>query len=295
MPKKPKPPIKNMGASVRARLLNLSKQRHQPFQLILTYYVLERLLYRLSQTEHHDRFILKGAMLLTKWLEDPHRPTRDVDFLAIGNDDQEEMLRIFRQVCAVPCNDGVVFDAGSAQIERIREELEYGGLRITANATVDQARVRVVVDIAFGDAVEPGLQEIDLPVMLDFPAPHLRAYAPETVIAEKFQAMVALGRANSRMKDFYDIWVLSCTFEFKDGKLPRAIVATFARRKTDIPSELPDALTTAFAEDPQKVQQWDSFVADVAYQPGTLADVVKGLSAFLMPQAAVARTLAQAA
>jgi predicted nucleotidyltransferase component of viral defense system len=201
------------------------------------------------------------------------------------------MVRIFQQVCRVPCNDGVVFDADSVQIERIREELEYGGVRITANATVDQARVRVVVDIAFGDAVEPGLQEIDLPVMLDFPAPHLRAYAPETVIAEKFQAMVALGRANSRMKDFYDIWVLARTFEFKDGKLPRAIAATFARRKTEIPSELPDALTAEFAEDPQKVQQWDSFVADVAYQPGTLADVVKSLSAFLMPQAKVARAV----
>jgi predicted nucleotidyltransferase component of viral defense system len=294
MPKKLKPPIKKMGASVRARLLNLSKQRHQPFQLILTYYVLERLLYRLSQTEHNNRLILKGAILLTKWLEDPHRPTRDVDFLAIGDDDQGEMVRIFQQVCAVPCNDGVIFDAGNAQIERIREELEYGGLRITANATVDQARVRVVVDIAFGDAVEPGLQEIDLPVMLDFPAPHLRSYAPETVIAEKFQAMVALGRANSRMKDFYDIWVLSRTFEFKNGKLPRAIAATFARRKTDIPNELPDALTSEFAGDPQKIQQWDSFVADVAYRPGTLADVVKSLSAFLMPQAQVARTLKEA-
>jgi predicted nucleotidyltransferase component of viral defense system len=282
-----------MGASVLARLLNLSKQRQQPFQLILTYYVLERLLYRLSQTEHQDRFILKGAMLLITWPEDSHRPTRDVDFLAIGNDDQEEMVRVFRQICSVSCNDGVAFDADSVQIERIREETEYGGLRITANATVDQARVRAVVDIAFGDAVEPGLQEIDIPVMLDFPAPHLRAYAPETVIAENFQAMVMLGRANSRMKDFYDIWVLSRTFEFKDGKLPRAIAATFARRKTQIPIELPDALTIAFGEDPQKVQQWASFVVDVAYQPGTLADVIKSLSGFLMPHAKVAQTLGQ--
>lgn len=293
MPKKSKPPIKNMGASVRARLLNLSKQRRQPFQLILTYYVLERLLYRLSQTEHNNRFILKGAMLLTTWLKDAHRPTRDVDFLAVGNDDQEEMMRIFRQVCSVSCNDGVAFDAESVQIERIREEAEYGGLRMTANATVDQASVRVVADIAFGDAIEPGLQEIDLPVMLDFPAPHLRAYAPETVIAEKFQAMVALGRANSRMKDFYDIWVLSRTFEFKDDKLPRAIAATFARRKTEIPRDPPDALTSAFAEDPRKVQQWDSFVEDVAYQPGTLTDVIKNLSGFLMPHATTARTLGE--
>jgi predicted nucleotidyltransferase component of viral defense system len=289
MPKKPKPPIKNMGASVRARLLNLSKQRHEPFQLLLNVFVLERLLYRLSQTQHHNRFILKGAILLTKWFEDPLRPTKDLDFLAIGNDDQQEMLKIFREVCAVSYNDGVVFDPGSVSIERIREQTEYGGLRLSANAKIDQAEVGILIDIAFGDSVEPGLQEMDLPVMLDFPAPHLRAYVRETVIAEKFQAMVMLGRANSRMKDFYDIWVLSQTFEFKDGKLPRAMAATFARRKTDIPSTLPDALTADFANDPTKIQQWNSFVADAAYQPGSLADVIKDLAAFLMPHAAAAR------
>src|SRR5260370_1131168 len=212
MPKKPKPPIKNMGASVRSRLLNISKQRRQPFQLLLTYYVLERLLYRLSQTKHRDRFILKGAMLLTKWFEDPLRPTKDLDFLGFGNNDEKEMVSIFQDVCAVSFNDGVVFDVNSVQIDRIREEAEYGGLRITANATVDGARVPVVIDIAFGDSVEPGLQEIDLPVLLDFPAVHLRAHAPETVMAEKFQAMVMLGRANGRMKDFYDLWGLSRIF-----------------------------------------------------------------------------------
>jgi predicted nucleotidyltransferase component of viral defense system len=280
-----------MGPSVRARLLNLSKQRRQPFQLILNYFVIGRLLYRLCQTKHRERFILKGAMLLTKWFADSLRPTKDLDFLATGNDDQQEMISIFQEVCAVPFNDGVVFDADSVRGERIREQAEYGGLRITANAAVDQAKVRVLIDIAFGDATEPGLQEIDLPAMLEFPAPHLRAYAPETVIAEKFQAMVVLGRANSRMKDLYDIWALSRTFEFNDGKLARAIAATFARRKTDIPSELPDALTAGFTNDPLKIQQWNSFIAEVAHQPGTLADVIKGLASFLMPHAVQARQL----
>jgi len=289
MPKKPKPPIKNMGASVRSRLLNLSKERRQPFLLLLTNYVHERLLYRLSQTKHRDRFILKGAMLLTKWFEDPLRPTKDLDFLAVGNDDEQEMVDIFREVCAVSYNDSLVFDASSVQIERIREATEYGGLRITANAIVDGAKIRIIIDIAFGDSVEPGLQEMDLPVLLDFPKPHLRAYARETVIAEKFQAMVMLGRANSRMKDIYDIWVLSKTYEFNDDKLPRAIAATFNRRKTEIPSDLPDALTPDFASDPMKVQQWNSFVEDVAYKPGELKDVVKDLAAFLMPHAAAAR------
>jgi predicted nucleotidyltransferase component of viral defense system len=225
-------------------------------------------------------------MLLTKWFEDPLRPTRDLDFLGIGNDDQDEIVRIFQEVCDISYNDGVIFDKDSVKVDRIREETEYGGLRITATAKVDTAQVRIVIDIAFGDSVEPGLQEMDLPVLLDFPAPHLRAYARETVIAEKFQAMVMLGRANSRMKDLYDIWVLSRNFEFKDDKLPRAIAATFARRKTEIPKEPPDALTTAFAEDPTKVAQWNSFIEDVAFQPGTLADIVKDLGAFLMPHAA---------
>jgi predicted nucleotidyltransferase component of viral defense system len=291
MPKKPKPPIKNMGASVRARLLNLSKQRRQPFDLLLNNYVLERLLYRLSQTQYRDRFILKGAMLLTKWFEDPLRPTRDLDLLGIGNDDQDEMVRIFQEVCGASYNDGVVFDPNSVKVDRIREETEYGGLRITATAKVDTAQVRVVIDIAFGDSVEPGLQEIDLPVLLDFPAPHLRAYARETVIAEKFQAMVMLGRANSRMKDLYDIWVLSRNFEFKGDTLPRAIAATFARRKTEIPKEIPDALTTAFAEDPTKVAQWNSFIEDVAFQPGILADVINDPNKFLMPQASAAHAI----
>jgi len=285
----PEKPIQNMGASVRARLLDISRERNQTFQLVLTHYVIERLLYRLSRTKHRDRLILKGAMLLTKWFDDPVRPTQDLDLLAVGDDDAEEMVKTFREICAVPFEDGVVFDANAVEVDHVREELVYGGLRIKTNATVDKARVRVVIDIGFGDAVEPGLQEMDVPVMLDFPAPHLRAYSRETVIAEKFQAMVMLGRANSRMKDLYDIWVLSRTHEFKGDGLARAIAATFKRRKTEIPSQPPDALSSAFAEGAAKIQQWNSFVADVAFQPRTLADVVKDLAAFLMPHAAAAR------
>lgn len=286
-----KEPIKNMGASVRARLLNIAKERNQTFQLVLTHFVLERLLYRLSQTKHRDRFILKGAMLLTKWFDDPLRPTQDLDLLGFGSDDPKELVSTFQEICSVKFDDGVIFDADAVEVDRLREELEYGGLRIKTNATVDKARVRVVIDIGFGDSVEPGLAEMDLPVMLDFPAPHLRAYARETVIAEKFQAMVMLGRANSRMKDFYDIWVLSRAAGFKDDRLARAIAATFARRKTNIPSQPPDALTPDFAADAAKIQQWNAFVADVAFEPGTLADVVKDLATFLMPHADAARQL----
>jgi len=277
----------NIAASVRGRLLNLSRERNQPFQLLLTRYVLERLLYRLSMTEHRDRFVLKGAMLMTTWFEDPFRPTQDLDLLGSGNPDPDAMLAVFREVCAVAADDGVVFDGAALTIEHIREEMEYGGLRLKTNAALDGARIRVLVDIGFGDVAEP--EELELPVLLDLPAPKLRAYRPETVIAEKFQAMVMLGRANSRMKDFYDIWVLARSNEFEEGRLARAIRATFDRRATAIPVEPPDALTRAFAEDAAKQQQWVSFVQDVAVQPGSLTLVVDDLAAFLMPHAAQAR------
>lgn len=282
---------RNPGASVRARLLNLAKQRNQPFDLLLTRYVLERLLYRLGSTKHRQRFVLKGAMLLATWVDDPFRPTRDLDLLGFGDSDSTALLEIFKEICAIEAPDGVSFDASSLSLDRIRNETEYGGVRIKGNATVDGARVRILIDIAFGDAIEPGLQETDLPVLLDFPAPRLRAYARETVIAEKLQAMVMLGRANSRMKDFYDIWVLSRSYEFRGDALARAIAATFVRRKTDIPGGCPDALSPAFAADGAKQEQWAAFVKDVAVQPGGLTEVADSLARFLMPHIVEARKL----
>jgi Nucleotidyl transferase AbiEii toxin, Type IV TA system len=251
--------VRDIGASVRARLLSLAKKRNQPFDLLLTRFAHERFLYRLSISPHRQRFVLKGAMLMTAWLEDPHRPTRDLDLLGFGDPDPGAVLAAFREICAVAADDAVTFDAEGATIEHIRADAQYDGLRIKTYAYVDGARVRVVVDSGFGDAIEPGLAETELPVLLDFPAPRLRSYVRETVIAEKFEAMVALGRANSRMKDFYDIWLLAHTHEFRDKKLARAIAATFKRRDTSIPEELPDCLTRAFVEDPLKVQQWSAF------------------------------------
>ncbi len=284
----PEQPIRNMGASVRARLQNIARERSQPFELLLTRYVLERLLYRLSTTGHRDRFVLKGAMLMTTWFDDPLRATRDLDLLGTGDPDPQAMLAAFREICAVVADDGIAFDVAGLEIAEIREESAYGGLRIRTIATVDNARIRVVIDIGFGDAVEPEAEATELPVLLDFPSPRMRVYPRETVIAEKFQAMVMLGRANSRMKDLYDIWVLSRAHAFTGNGLARAIAATFARRKTAIPTELPDALTRAFADDPQKTQQWASFVEDAALQPGSLAKVIDDLATFLMPHAVAA-------
>ncbi len=200
-------PLRDIGASVRARLLTLSRDKGQPFDLLLTRYAIERLLYRLSVSAHSNRFVLKGAMLMTTWFDDPHRPTRDVDLLGYGDSAPEPMLAAFRDVCVIELHDGIVFDADALRVELIREELDYGGLRLRTTARLAGARIAIVIDIDIGcgDAVEPGVEDIVLPVLLDLPAPRLRAYARETVVAEKFHAMVALGIANSRMKDFYDV------------------------------------------------------------------------------------------
>jgi predicted nucleotidyltransferase component of viral defense system len=230
---------------------------------------------------------------MMSWFDDPHRGTRDLDLLGFGNPSEDAMLATFRDILSLEVEDGVVFNPDTLRVDRIREELDYGGLRMRAIASVGGARINLTIDIGFGDALEPGAEVVDYPVMLDLPAPRLRAYARETVIAEKFQAMVTLGRANSRMKDFYDIWVLSRSFTFDDDRLARAIAATFARRGTAIPTEMPDALTPAFAADEQKQKQWRAFVEDVAVDPGPLAPVLEELIGFLIPHASRASEFGQ--
>ena len=282
-------PVVNMAASVMDRLRTTAKKRGQPFDLLLTRYVLERLLYRLSTTAYRDRFVLKGALLMTTWFESPFRPTRDLDLLGFGDSASDALLAIFREICAIPIDDGVEFDAAALAVSRIREELEYGGLRLETFARLAKTRVKVSIDVAFGDATEPGLEEVELPVLLDQPSPRLRAYAKETVIAEKFQAMVSLGRANSRMKDYYDIWLLSETHDFSGDGLAKAIAATFARRKTEIPDTAPNGLSEAFAADRAKQRQWQSFVSNIEIEAPSLDVVVHSLADFLMPHAKAAR------
>lgn len=276
---------RDVGASVRARLLTIAREKGQAFDLLLTRYATERLLYRLSTTPHRDRFVLKGAMLITTWFDDPHRPTRDVDLLGYGDPSPEPMLAVFKEICAVKENDGILFDVEALRIDLIREQLEYGGLRLRTTARLAGARITVVIDIGFGDAIEPGVEEINLPVMLDLPAPRLRAYPRETVVAEKFQAMVLFGLANTRMKDYYDIWILSRSYVFDAERLSRAIAATFERRGTAIPEELPDALTTAFSTDVTKQRQWEAFARDLSAAVPSLDAVVADLAGFLMPHA----------
>ena len=273
MPDRPR----NIGASVRQRLLNLARARGQPMELLLTRYALERLLHRLSLSAHRERFVLKGAMLLATWFDEPHRATRDVDLLGFGDAAEDALLAAFREIMAVKLDDGVSFDLKGLRIEAIREEVEYGGSRLRTTAALAGARIPITVDIGFGDAIEPGVEDIDLPVLLDMPSPHLRAYAPETVIAEKFHAMVVLGRANSRMKDYYDVWMLLNAFDLEPERLRQAIVATFARRGTLIPADAPDGLSDAFASDAGKLRQWDAFARNLSGSTPGLGFIVSTL------------------
>jgi predicted nucleotidyltransferase component of viral defense system len=277
MPEKPR----NVGASVRQRLLNLAHARSQPLELLLTRYALERLLHRLSLSPHRHRFVLKGALLLTTWFDEPHRATRDLDLLGFGDPSDDALLAVFREVMTMTADDGVSFDAVRLQIEPIREGLEYGGLRLRTTAALAGARIPIVVDVGFGDAIEPGVEDIDLPVLLDMPSPHLRAYPPETVIAEKLHAMVTLGLANSRMKDYYDVWMLLRSLDLDPARLQRAVDATFARRSTSVPTAIPEGLSDAFGDDPNKKAQWDVFVRQLSAPRPALGEIVADLRASL--------------
>jgi hypothetical protein len=280
MPRKPR----NIGASVRARLLDRARSQKSDFQILLTRYAIERLLYRLSVSPHRDRFILKGAMLFVTWLADPFRPTRDLDLLGYDDDDVGAIAETFRAVCAHSvADDGVVFDVADLEATPIREAAEYGGVRVRTTATIDGARIPIQIDIGFGDAITPAPVEIDYPALLDAPAPRLRAYPVETVVAEKFEAMVTLGMANSRLKDFYDLWLISRTFGFQRLGLAKAVRRTFERRGTAIPADIPSGLSNDFIT--VRAGQWRAFLGRerMAAAPVAFAVVVADLRAFLLP------------
>jgi hypothetical protein len=280
---------RNIGASVRARLLDRARTEQSDFQILLTRYALERLLYRLSISEHRERFILKGAMLFVTWVTDPFRPTRDLDLLGHGDNGVEAIAVSFRAICAEPVDDdGVVFDILGLEAAPIREEVDYGGVRVRTTATIAGARVPIQVDIGFGDAVTPAPVEIDYPTLLGNPVPHLRAYPVETVVAEKFEALTSLGIANSRLKDFYDLWLIAQTFELRHRGLADAVRRTFDRRGTMLPRKTPVGLTDEFAV--AWAVQWRAFLGRerMAAAPGAFATTITDLRSFLMPL--VART-----
>ncbi|MGH7943619.1 MAG: nucleotidyl transferase AbiEii/AbiGii toxin family protein [Opitutaceae bacterium] len=227
---------KNIAASVKARLQNVAGRRGDDFNLLLLRYGIERLLYRLSQSSYAEKFLLKEAMLFVVWDEKTHRPTRDLDLLRFGPSETVDLIRVFQEVAAMPVvDDGIIFDPKSVQADDIREDNVYGGVRIRLMGKLGTAEIPVQVDVGAGDAVTPAPETVTFPALLDFPAPRVRTYPVYTVVAEKFEAMVKLGTANTRMKDFHDVWFLAHRFEFDGPTLRKAIEATFARRKTILP------------------------------------------------------------
>lgn len=266
---------RNVAASVRARLKNHADKAKQDFNLVLTRYGLERLLYRLSISKQSSNFLLKGALLFSFWYDTPHRPTRDADLLGFGPDDIASAVATFREICAIEVEDGIRFDPQSVKGEQIRKDAGYGGVRIDLQATLDGARIVLQVDIGFGDVVTPAPEQISYPVILDdLPAPQLRAYPKYTVVAEKFEALCKLGMANSRMKDYFDLWVLLRTGELNPKQLRSAIEATFARRGTALPAATPVGLDRAFAQDQAKNAQWAAFLKRNRLEGASLTEVI---------------------
>jgi len=266
---------RNLAASIRARLKQHADATQQDFNLILTHYGLERLLYRLSASAHAPNFLLKGALLFSLWYDLPHRPTRDVDLLGFEPDDIDSAIAAFREICQLAVDDGIEFDSESIKGMVIRKDAGYGGVRIDIQAKLDGARIALQVDIGFGDAVTPAPEAISYPILLsDLPAPKLRAYPKCTVVAEKFQALCALGIANSRMKDYFDLWILLRENDLDLAELRRAIEATFLRRQTAIPTETPVGLSDSFVNDPTKQTQLRAFLRKNKLDAIELHDVV---------------------
>ena len=276
---------KNKAASIRARLLALAQSKGEDYQRVLGRYAIERFLYRLGRSPYRDKFALKGATLFTLWTGQTHRPTKDLDLLGRGPSAVGEVEETIRAICEIQEQDGIVFDNKSVEGTKIKEEDEYDGVRIKLQAELAGARIPMQIDIGFGDAVYPEPELASFPVLLPMEAPVIRAYPREASIAEKFHAMVTLDIRNSRMKDFYDIWFMANTWTFDMASLSKAILASFERRGTVIPKEVPLAFTEEFLNDPQKKQQWAAFVSRL--NPGdkapSLEEVGAILQTFLLP------------
>ncbi len=275
----------DIAASIRQKLYNKAKEINRPFHEVLQYFCMERFLYRLSRSAYKDRFIVKGALMLSTWVAVESRPTMDIDFLGRIDNSVEGIESVIREICGLEAEpDGVTFDLSSIRGGRIKEDADYEGVRTRFAAFLGNARVVIQIDIGFGDIIVPGPVEMEYPVILNLPRPHLKGYTRESTIAEKFQAMVALGIVNSRMKDFFDIWLLSRQFDFDGKTLADALKKTFEHRGTAIQDE-PVALTEAFSMDSSKQIQWRAFIRKGRFEnvPHELGEVVSQIASFLAP------------
>jgi hypothetical protein len=276
--------IRNIGASIRDRLLNKTRAEKLDYNLLLTRYALERMLYRLSISDQRDQFLLKGALLFDLWFDVPHRPTHDADFLGFGSAEIPHLKQLFQDICRIEVEDGIVFQPDSVKAAEIRKEANYAGVRVTLMGMLDSARCPIQIDIGFGDAVVPEPEDVLYPIILPgMPEPQLRVYPRYTVVAEKLEALTSLGMLNSRMKDFFDLWVLAKHSDFDGSVLLRAVAATFERRRTVLPKDLPIGLSDEFINDIQKRTQWQAFLRKNALDPMPLAQVIADLREFLSP------------
>jgi predicted nucleotidyltransferase component of viral defense system len=275
--------VRNMDASVKARLKNIAKEYKKTFNLILQLYMQERLLYRLSVSEYKDNFILKGGLFLFSMTGFTGRPTRDIDFLAYQiSNDMESIKEIFKNICKIEYNDGILFDSNSVLVEEIRKEAEYKGARVKLTGYLGKAKETLWVDIGFNDIVVPEVVTANYPVLLDMDYPKIKMYSFESVVAEKFEAIVSLGELNSRMKDFYDIFILLSEKKFNRDILQNAIVETFKRRGTDI-LKFDQVFNKEFIEDNNRINQWKLFLKKIGHQNIEFEHVMDAIKKSLLP------------
>ena len=276
-------PVRNMAASVRARLLALAQGRGEQLERVLVRFAIERFLYRLSRSPHAQRFVLKGAMMFQVWEGELPRTTRDLDLLGLGEQTVEEIAKVVREVCQTEVeDDGLRFDLESLRAEPIREGTTHVGLRVRWRALLGSAVIPLQVDVGIGDAVAES-EVIDYPTLLELPAPRLEAYSKVAMVAEKTQAMLDLGLANSRMKDYFDLSYLAGASAFDGVRLGAALEATFRRRRTELPTGEVVGLSSRFAEDAEKKAQWSGFLLRMELPQTPLAEVVEQVGRLVMP------------
>jgi hypothetical protein len=278
-------PTSNIAASIHQRILNKATAEKRPFNELLQYYAIERFLYRLGQSPYFEQFVLKGALVFLAWQTPLTRPTRDMDFLGFMENSVDNLVRVVREICEQPVEmDGMIFESGGIEGETIQEEGDYQGVRISFLGFLGKAQIHMRLDVGFADIVTPSPNELEIPTMLvNMGKPCIRAYPPETVIAEKFQAMISLGMINSRIKDFYDLWYMAKSMEFDFNLLRGAVFNTFQQRNTPLPKELPTSLTPIFAS--QKQPLWISFIkkSKLSIAPANLIDIIQVISTFFDP------------
>ncbi len=274
---------RNIPASVRQRLLKLARKEQRPFTELLQYYAMERFLYRLSESIHAARFVLKGAMMMQIWCMSEFRPTKDIDVLGRTASNEAGIIAQIREILVTDVQaDGLSFDPDTIIAERIIQEAEYKGIRILFRGVLDNARIKMQLDIGFGDVVYPEPRELNLPTLLDYPSPKLLCYSMESTVAEKFEVLVKRGLLNSRMKDFYDIWALSRKFNFRLTPLAKAIRLTFSKRETILPFEI-EAFSESFTE--AKQAQWTAFLKRTRQDhiPASFSEITGAVRTFLLP------------